>query len=67
VARQEAGEKSISNISTEAAITDLDGDSVATENDELMLTEIGRRVLEYKRKIAAHMIKQNRGTMPTFC
>jgi hypothetical protein len=66
VTRQETGEESVSNTSIETTTTDLDRDSVATENNEPMLTEIGRRVLEYKKKIAARMIKQNRGIMLIF-
>jgi hypothetical protein len=66
MARREAGEESVSDTSTETATTNLDRDSVATEDDEPMLTEIGRRVLEHKNKMAIRMIKQNKGTMPTF-
>jgi hypothetical protein len=56
----------VSDTSTKAAITNLDGDSVITEDDKPMLTEIGRRVLEHKNKIAARMIKQNKGIMFIF-
>jgi hypothetical protein len=45
-----------------ASVTRGTRDAVPT----LMLIEIGRRVLEYKNKITARMIKQNRGTMPIF-
>jgi hypothetical protein len=51
---------------TETAITNLNRDSVATKDDKPMLTEIGRRVLEHKNKIAACMIKQNKGTIYIF-
>jgi hypothetical protein len=44
MARQETGEKSISDISTETTITDLDRDSVATENNKPMLTSLGSKV-----------------------
>jgi hypothetical protein len=50
MARREASEESISNTFTKTAITNLDRDSVTTKNNEPMLTEIGRRVLEYKKK-----------------
>jgi hypothetical protein len=66
MARQETGEKSVSDTFTKAATTDLDRDSVAIKDDEPMLTKISRRVLEHKNKITARMIKQNRRTMPTF-
>jgi hypothetical protein len=66
VARRETGEELVSNTSIETATTNLDRDSVATKNNEPMLTEISRRVLEHKNKIAACMIKQNGGIMPTF-
>jgi hypothetical protein len=56
----------VSDTSTEAATTNLDRDSVATENNKPILTEIGRRVLEHKNKIAARMIKQNKGTILIF-
>jgi hypothetical protein len=66
VARQEAGEESVSDTSTETTTTDLNRDSVTTEDDKPMLTKIGRRVLEHKNKIAACIIKQNKGIILIF-
>jgi hypothetical protein len=60
VARQETSEELISDTFIETAITNLDRDSVTTENNEIILIKIGRRVLEYKNKVAACIIKQNK-------
>jgi hypothetical protein len=56
----------VSDISIETATTNLDKDFVTIENDKPMLTKIGRRVLEYKNKITARMIKQNKGIIFIF-
>jgi hypothetical protein len=66
VARRETGEELVSDTSTKTAITDLDRDSIATEDNKPILIKIGRRVLEHKNKMAARMIKQNKGTIPIF-
>jgi hypothetical protein len=66
MARQETGEKSISNIFIKTATTNLDRDSIAIENDKLILTKISRRVLEHKNKITACIIKQNKGIIFIF-